>query len=74
MKDFGNRVFRLRLLQRKAGVFQFALIRKKRSPVRAENKDLLRNRIDDLARLFLFLPTRSCAPCVRSIFPRAAAR
>src|SRR5271166_1419836 len=50
MKDSGNCVFRLRLLRSKAGVFQFSSVRKKRTPVRAENKDLLRNHVDKLSK------------------------
>src|SRR5208283_887452 len=51
MKNLGNRLFRLRLLRSKAGVFQFSLVRKKRAPIRAENKDLLGNRVNELLKL-----------------------
>src|SRR5271166_5282876 len=62
MKDSGNRVFGLRLLRSKAGVFQFSSVCKKRTPVRAENKDLLRNHIDELSKLPFALPNLFLGP------------
>src|SRR5271165_2271797 len=62
MKDSGNRVFGLRLLRSKAGVFQFSSVCKKRTPVCAENKDLLRNHIDELSKLRFALPNLFLGP------------
>src|SRR5208337_1941733 len=51
-KDFS----RLKLFKRKAGVFPFSLVGKKRSPIRVENVDLLGNGIDKLPKFRFALP------------------
>src|SRR5208283_2807270 len=51
-KDFS----RLKLFERKAGVFPFWLVGKKRTPIRVENVDLLGNHIDKLSKLLFALP------------------
>src|SRR5271157_663849 len=56
MKDPGNCLFGPHLLRSKAGVFQFSPVRKKWTPVCVENKDLLRNYIDELSKLRFALP------------------
>src|SRR5271157_4703598 len=55
MKDSVNCVFGLELLRSQARVFQFKPVRKKRIPIRVENKHLLGNRIDNLPKLVLAL-------------------
>ena len=43
-------------MRSKAGVFQFSSVGKNRTPVRVENKDLLRDHIDELSKLPFALP------------------
>src|SRR5271166_1483777 len=62
MKDSVNCLFGLSLLRSKAGVFQLSPVRKKRTPVRVENKDLLRNHIDELSKLGFALPNLFLGP------------
>src|SRR5208337_5059835 len=62
MKDSVNCLFGLSLLRSKAGVFQLSPVRKKRTPVRVENKDLLRNHIDELSKLRFALPNLFLGP------------
>src|SRR3974377_2117843 len=56
MKDSGNCVFGLRLLRGKAGIFPFSSVCEKRTPVRVENKDLLRNHSKRCPRFAFVLP------------------
>src|SRR5271165_731685 len=51
----GKDVFRLRLFESQAGVFPFSLVGKKWTPICVENKDLLRNHIDELSQLLFAL-------------------
>src|SRR3974377_2538794 len=57
MKDSGNCVFGLRLLRGKARIFPFSSVCEKRNPSRLENKNLLRNTINDISQFGLALPT-----------------